>query len=280
MNINVKYPDLPKDATPKPRQGRLDPAFTCPHPGIDRPNPCADGFDIDFRENAWIYPPEPPRPPYEINVVEDPNVPPGTVFAVSAKVADALGYSSIKTPNDAIPATPIDWKRVAERSRAHQKAADDAAAMRAGRFVRSLGDTDEDSPGVKHDDGKLQWHLLPLEVLEGAVRILMSGKNTYGAWNWSKGLTFTRMLNASIRHLNNTQRGVDVDKGSLELHVDHAITELLFLRHHISNMYRTTSDGKSTYADFDDRTRVGSPLPFNQRLADYIDKRRQEEDDA
>jgi hypothetical protein len=26
---------LPKDPPPKPREGRLDPAFTCPHPPLD-----------------------------------------------------------------------------------------------------------------------------------------------------------------------------------------------------------------------------------------------------
>ena len=31
------------------------------------------------------------------------------------------------------------------------------------------------SLGIKHDAEKLQWHVLPLRVLEGTVRVLMHG---------------------------------------------------------------------------------------------------------
>lgn len=89
---------------------------------------------------------------------------------------------------------------------------------------------DPNKGGIKHDQDKLQWHLLPLETLEGVIRVLMSGAKKYSPFNWAKGMPYTRVLDATQRHLAAIQKGEDKDPDSGLDHVDHALCELLFLK--------------------------------------------------
>jgi hypothetical protein len=84
--------------------------------------------------------------------------------------------------------------------------------------------------GVKQDQGKLQWSLLPLEYLEGCVRVLMVGAKKYAPHNWRKGMPYTQPYNALQRHLQEFMKGQDIDPESGEHVLDHALCELLFLR--------------------------------------------------
>ena len=92
---------------------------------------------------------------------------------------------------------------------------------------------DPDKGGIKHDGGKTQWHLLPHEAVEGAVRVLMHGAKKYSAFNWAKGMPYTRVLDATQRHLNAIYQGEDKDPDSGLDHVDHAICELVFLKYYM-----------------------------------------------
>jgi hypothetical protein len=89
--------------------------------------------------------------------------------------------------------------------------------------------------GVKFDDGKLQWHLLPMQLLAGVVEVLMAGARKYAAWNWTRGMPYTRAMNAAQRHINAFAAGEDFDKDSGQHHIDHAICCLIFLRHFTIN---------------------------------------------
>lgn len=61
-------------------------------------------------------------------------------------------------------------------------------------------DMSENNGGVKHDTGKLRWHLLPPE-LEEVVRAFEYGAGEYGEGNWELGLSYTRCFSAIMRHL-------------------------------------------------------------------------------
>lgn len=87
--------------------------------------------------------------------------------------------------------------------------------------------------GIKHDDGKTQWHLLPLEAVEGAVRVMMHGAKKYSAYNWANGMPYTRVLDAAMRHINAIYQGEDKDPDSGLDHVDHALCELIFLKYYM-----------------------------------------------
>ena len=92
---------------------------------------------------------------------------------------------------------------------------------------------DPEKGGIKHDGDKTQWHLLPHEAVEGAVRVLMHGAKKYSAFNWAKGMPYTRVLDATQRHLNAIYQGEDKDPESGLDHVDHAICELVFLKYYM-----------------------------------------------
>lgn len=92
---------------------------------------------------------------------------------------------------------------------------------------------DPEKGGIKHDGDKTQWHLLPHEAVEGAVRVLMHGAKKYSAYNWAKGMPYTRVLDATQRHLHAIYQGEDKDPESGLDHVDHAICELIFLKYYM-----------------------------------------------
>lgn len=86
-------------------------------------------------------------------------------------------------------------------------------------------------PFTKHDTDKLAWNLLPMEVLEGAVRVLMHGAKKYDAFNWQKGTDYKRYYNAAMRHIILYWQGETYDTESSRHHLDHALCCLMFLRY-------------------------------------------------
>ncbi len=54
--------------------------------------------------------------------------------------------------------------------------------------------------GTKHDDGKLQFGLLPVEPLREVVYVYGVGAKKYGVNEWRKGIAYSRIFNAMMRH--------------------------------------------------------------------------------
>ena len=113
--------------------------------------------------------------------------------------------------------------------------------------------------GIKHDQGKAQWHLLPLHLMEGVVRVLMFGAGKYAPWNWRKGMPHSQTYNALQRHLAAWAEGQDLDPESGLPHLDHAACCLLFLRTHTVE-----------HPELDDRYRP--PLPHDVKV--WLDGRK------
>lgn len=82
--------------------------------------------------------------------------------------------------------------------------------------------------GKKFDQIKPRTDLLPIEPLIQASRVFGHGAAKYGAHNWRKGLTTTRLYAALLRHLFAWMAGEDFDKSG-EPHLAHALCELLML---------------------------------------------------
>lgn len=89
--------------------------------------------------------------------------------------------------------------------------------------------------GTKKDEGKARWDLLPYEVCAAVARILTKGAIKYAPRNWEKGIVYGRVFGAVMRHLYDwwTSKlfggdGINHADGE-ESHLDHAITELMFL---------------------------------------------------
>jgi hypothetical protein len=84
--------------------------------------------------------------------------------------------------------------------------------------------------GFKADEGKPDWSLLPLDVIEEVVKVLTSGAKKYARDNWQKvpGAR-DRYFAAMLRHLTAWQRGEANDPEDGHPHLSHAQCCLVFL---------------------------------------------------
>ena len=86
---------------------------------------------------------------------------------------------------------------------------------------------EENSPGVKHDQGKPKFSLVPpLAELE-VVKVLTFGAEKYAPDNWKK-IDPIRYVDAAGRHINAHRRGETADAESGLHHLAHAICCLMF----------------------------------------------------
>ena len=82
----------------------------------------------------------------------------------------------------------------------------------------------------RYNTGKADYSLLPIHLLEGAVRVLEKGANKYSAWNWAKGMPWSTPYACAMRHLAAWHRGETNDSETNENHIDHAICNLIMLK--------------------------------------------------
>jgi hypothetical protein len=83
--------------------------------------------------------------------------------------------------------------------------------------------------GQKHDEGKLDWTLLPPEALEEVVKVLQHGAVKYGRDNWQRVPDGRRRyIAAAHRHLHAVSLGELTDPESGLPHLAHAVCSLLF----------------------------------------------------
>jgi len=80
----------------------------------------------------------------------------------------------------------------------------------------------EKEGGIKYDEGKLRYDLIPGDALESLVEVYTFGSKKYDDNNWRKGLSWNRVFGAIMRHLWAWFRGEDSDKESGLPHLAHA----------------------------------------------------------
>jgi len=86
--------------------------------------------------------------------------------------------------------------------------------------------------GLKNDSGKILTSLLYNGVpnaLMGAAEVLTFGAVKYEAHSWKK-VKAERYLDAFYRHMYQMHNGETHDEDSGLPHIDHAVTNLLFIR--------------------------------------------------
>ena len=86
-----------------------------------------------------------------------------------------------------------------------------------------------ESEARKFDIGKPPLSLIPRRASEEEARVLDFGRQKYGAWNWSKGMDWSRLIDAGMRHLMAFADGESVDPESGLSHLAHARACLGFL---------------------------------------------------
>lgn len=99
------------------------------------------------------------------------------------------------------------------------------------------------TPGAsKHDSAKVRMELLSPVALEELSKVLTFGAKKYASHNWRKGLVWSRLLGAALRHLLAFMGGQDKDPETGISHINHAMCNLMFL-----------SEFEHTHPELDDR---------------------------
>lgn len=89
--------------------------------------------------------------------------------------------------------------------------------------------------GVKFDQDKPRYDLLDPEFLEGVAQVLTFGARKYDAHNWRNGLSTSRLIAASYRHLTALNKGEDIDPETGLSHAYHMACNAQFLAWMIKN---------------------------------------------
>ena len=104
----------------------------------------------------------------------------------------------------------------------------------------------EEITGVKNDEGKIRLDLIPVDALWEVGRAYTIGTK-YGDWNWQKGLKYSRIIAALLRHLFKWVMGETYDQQDGQHHLSSVVWCGLTLLHYDLNTDR--------YKNFDDRRR-------------------------
>lgn len=88
--------------------------------------------------------------------------------------------------------------------------------------------------GIKFDDKKLSWLLLPWNPMRDVVRVLEYGARKYAPDNWKHVKPKERYIDAAFRHLIARAAGEISDDETGLPHAAHAVCCLLFLMWHDS----------------------------------------------
>jgi hypothetical protein len=120
----------------------------------------------------------------------------------------------------------------------------------------AIGNLDSTERGTtaRANKGKVRLSLVPKILLSGVARVFEFGLKKYNEWNWTKGSNWSVPYECLDRHLNEFWYCLqDNDPESGELHLDHAMANLLMLIHYFH-----------TFKDGDDRPKEWSQ--FNTYL--------------
>ncbi len=89
--------------------------------------------------------------------------------------------------------------------------------------------SDPMTAGIKHDAEKPRMDLLCPFAMEDLSKVLTFGAKKYAPWNWSKGIAYSRLIAALLRHTFAFARGEDRDPETGLHHMAHAMCCCMFL---------------------------------------------------
>lgn len=79
---------------------------------------------------------------------------------------------------------------------------------------------------IKHDSGKPDLSLIPQAAMEEMAYAFMLGEKKYGRYNYYSGMTATRLISASLRHIWEYLDGKNTDPESGRNPLGHAMASL------------------------------------------------------
>ena len=86
--------------------------------------------------------------------------------------------------------------------------------------------------GTKNDEGKLRYDLIPADALEQLVGVYTRGARKYGDKNWERGLAFSRIYAAMMRHLQAWWQGEDYAEDDGQHHLSSVAWGAMALLHY------------------------------------------------
>lgn len=84
--------------------------------------------------------------------------------------------------------------------------------------------------GLKHDQDKIRTELFPIEAFMGTCKVLSFGARKYNDRNWERGMLYSRVYGALLRHLMAWFSGEDADEETGYSHLHHAGCCIAFLQ--------------------------------------------------
>lgn len=118
----------------------------------------------------------------------------------------------------------------------------------------AVGDLNSNAKGsgARANSGKVAFSQIPLHLLMGVAHVLRCGMYKYASWNWSKGMAWSVCFDCLIRHLFKWwYMGEELDEETGQHHLDHAMCNLMFLRHYTLS-YQEGDDRPPAYTGFPD----------------------------
>ena len=98
--------------------------------------------------------------------------------------------------------------------------------------------------GSKYDKGKARYDLIAPLALEALVGVYTYGAQKYADHNWRKGIRWSRVFGAVMRHLWAFWRGENKDPESGLLHLSHAmwgcaaLIDYYYTKQHLDDRYK------------------------------------------
>lgn len=80
----------------------------------------------------------------------------------------------------------------------------------------------DNSNGRKYDQDKPRYELIPPEAIEALAKLYGEGAKKYEARNWEKGMSWSRIFGALMRHAWSWFRGESYDKETGSHHLINA----------------------------------------------------------
>lgn len=117
---------------------------------------------------------------------------------------------------------------------------------------------------LRFDGEKNRLDLVSPNATNELAKILTFGSQKYAAWNWAKGMKWSRVIGSLKRHLNAIERGEDFDPESGLLHSAHVMCNAMFLTEYYK-IYPQGDDRHHTYLNI-----PKIALDIDGVLADFI----------
>jgi hypothetical protein len=150
-------------------------------------------------------------------------------------LSGARGGGQVNDEKDDEGQSPQVKRAIHALRRVQKRAEDLASAVRTGVLetrangARPSGEGDHKEGGIKEDDLKTNWALLPVPFMTDVMDVFSYGARRRGRDQWREGIRFGRLFSAVCRHLFAWWRGEERELESGLSHLAHACCSLIFL---------------------------------------------------